>query len=204
MTTIQCPKCGRGVAVGAGVAMAQCFGCGSVVELFPVAKHETNDKTGSSFPWVAVVLGAFGVVFLFMVVAGLLYFVAGRSVSSPPVPATASLPEASSNSKPQATPEPIVASEEERQRAARVSAGNRDQIMTMYDQLTSTTDRKVMAPKGSVIRNRTEQMLEGIENREIMHIAVLLQVDEADVRAVIQVALADRWEETNRELESGN
>ncbi len=202
MTTIQCPKCGRGVAVGAGVARAQCFGCGTVVELSPAAKQETSDTASSPFPTMAVAFAGVLVVLILLVVAGSAFYMITRP-SAPPA-AGSSEPAASSNAKTKASEEPVVASDEERQRASRVSEGNREQIITMYDQLTSTTDRKIMAPKGSVIRNRTEQMLEGIENREIMHISALLQVDEVDVRAVIQVTLADRWQKANSEATAGN
>jgi hypothetical protein len=88
--------------------------------------------------------------------------------------------------------ETIVVTDEQRQRAERVPPEIRQQVIEMYDQMTSSTNRKVLAPKQSTPRTSVERLLNSIEQREITHMAALFQVDEADIEAVIQVELASR------------
>lgn len=194
---MQCPKCGASVAAAYGAESAQCFQCGTVVSL----KKPSHDSGGSSRPSNGVLLAivltmVFGVVLMSGGV-GLLFLTMDAEVETTVLPTAmndtaesgaSGSAEASNGSSEEP---PITATDEERRLAASVPDSVRQQITEMWDAMTATTGKKVIAPRGSVIRNRTEDMLSGIEQREITRMAALFNLDEAQVRAVIQVHLAD-------------
>lgn len=185
---MQCPKCGASVAAAYGAESAQCFQCGTVVSL----KKSSHGSGGSSRPSNGVLLAivltmVFGVVLMSGGV-GMLFLTMPTAMNDTADSGASGSAEASNGSSEEP---PITATDEERRLAASVPDSVRQQITEMWDAMTATTGKKVIAPRGSVIRNRTEDMLSGIEQREITRMAALFNLDEAQVRAVIQVHLAD-------------
>ena len=190
---MQCPKCNRSLAAGAGAPRVQCFGCGTVIELAASpSKRQSSDREGGNSNTVLMVVGGIGGLIALLAVGGVVAFLllGTRTVATRVIIPPAAAPVAV------APPEPMVpaytATDEERLLATKVPESTRAQIMQMWDAMRATTGKKLLAPKGSVVRNRVEDMLSGIEQREIVNMAALLQVEEASVRAVIQVGMADR------------
>jgi hypothetical protein len=185
------------VAAAYGAESAQCFQCGTVVSL----RKSGHDSGGSGKSFngglLAIVLSVIFAVVLLSAGVGVLFLVMDARVESTELPAandavTGYPPAAGEVTDGGSSEEPpITATDEERRLAASVSDSVRQQITEMWDAMTATTGKKVMAPRGSVIRNRTEDMLSGIEQREVTRMAALFNLDEAQVRAVIQVHLAD-------------
>lgn len=204
MGSVLCPSCGRQVAAAAGASQAQCFGCGTRISMqTPSAKPASNPAVPVWIWGVAVgsvcivILGTLLAFLLLLPTKGAPDLVTNQNEptldSTPRNPATNESSTATSNNaaaEPQ--PEPIVVTDEQRQRAERVAPEVRQQVIEMYDQMMASTNRKVIAPKQSTPRTSIERLLNSIEKREITHMAALFQVDEADIEAVIQVELASR------------
>jgi predicted metalloprotease len=152
------------------------------------SKRQPSDREGGNSNTALMVIGGIGGLIALLAVGGIAAFFMLRPSkveTGGPTPPVATSPS-----------EPMVpaytATDEERQLASKVPESTRVQIMQMWDAMRATTGKKLLAPKGSVVRNRVEDMLSGIEQREIVNMAALLQVEEASVRAVIQVEMADR------------
>lgn len=212
---MQCPKCNRMLATVPGVARVQCFGCGSIVDVGSTgsgtakqrggAASSRNQKSGT-LPKAMIAVLSIGLGLVVLVGVGVATFflllnrkAASNGIESPVV----ALDESETQNSASPTEEPLVpafvATEEERALAQKVSASNRQQIIQMWDQLTATTRKKLLIPKNSFTRNSVEGMLGAIERREIQNMSALLQVEQAEINAVIQVEMADR---AIRELEA--
>lgn len=204
MGSVLCPSCGRQVATAAGASQAQCFGCGTRISMqSPSAKPASNPAVPA---WIWGIATGFGLVAILAALAVTVFMMPTERASdqiaiqneptvesSPQDPATnATSPPTTNNAAAEPQPEPIVVTDEQRQRAQRVPPEVRQQVIEMYDQMVSSTNRTVIAPKQSTPRTSIERLLNSIEKREITHMAALFQVDEADIEAVIQVELANR------------
>jgi flagellar basal body-associated protein FliL len=190
---MQCPKCQRTVAAVPGATRIQCFGCGTIIETSgskaaSMPSPNTGAKSsGANLP--LILLGLFIGVLAIVVLGGIVFFaVTPSTIETQTPPASAPTP----------TPEEMVpaytATDAERELAATVAESARNQIIQMWDQMRATTGKKLLAPKGSVIRNRVEDMLSGIEQRELQNMSALLQVDLDAVKAVVQVHMAEQAE----------
>lgn len=192
MSSVACPKCGRTIAAAAGATSAQCFGCGTTVALASRnAPSEANSNNETPSVALAALIGGIG---LFVLLGAIIVlWVVGNPADQPTTVSAEPAVETPVN-PPDETPveEKIVVTDDQRRRAEKVDPSVRQQIIQMWDQMTSTTRRKVPAPKGSVARVRVEGLLGGIEQRELARIAALFNLDEEDVEAVIQVELANR------------
>ena len=191
-TALNCPHCGRHLAVTPGATKAHCFGCQRIVSLASNTSANSPTSKSNGGIGVGIIIGAVVgfVVLLTGAVVAFFVLMPTSTIRSTPAPSTdvASSEQPSPGPTPTQTNEPeIVASEEEQRLAASVAAPVRAQIVEMWDQLTSTTDKKILAPKGSTLRQSTENLLGNIEDREIRNMAALLQVDEDKIRAVIRV-----------------
>ena len=198
MGSILCPNCGRQVATAAGAFQAQCFGCGTTISLQSMVTKPTK-PTGLPGWFLGVAIGG-GIIAVLAVLLVIGFVVAmprqgatvaekGPAQAIEPIEVPSSTVTNPANADPSET---IVVTDEQRQRAERVPPEIRQQVIEMYDKMTSSTNRKVLAPKQSTPRTSVESLLNSIEQREITHMAALFQVDEADIEAVIQVELASR------------
>ena len=190
--TFNCPHCGRRLAVTPGANQAHCFGCQRIVSLTSSAPANSPSSTGKGGVGIGIIVGAVAgfVVLLTGVIVAFFVLMPTSDIRSTPAPSTdvASVEQPSPSPTPTQTSEPeIVATEEEQRLAASVPAPVRAQIVEMWEKLTSSTDKKILAPKGSTLRQSTENLLGNIEDREIRNMAALLQVDEDKIRAVIRV-----------------
>lgn len=194
---LSCPKCGNPVAAAKGALQAQCFSCGTTVQLG--RSNNTNNPTANSpaankpsMQLVAIILGVISCLGLFAVVAISLFLsVDPDPAESNPI-ATSTTSSTPDSNRPADAPPSVVASEEERRLAATVNESKRKQIVDMWEQMRATTSKTIPLPKGNVVRNSTERMLGGFEQRELKRMAALLDLNEDQVRAVVQVHLADQ------------
>jgi hypothetical protein len=150
-----------------------------------VTLKSSSQRSGAAgndtIKWImAAVLGAV----LLIGFIGVVFFVTATREASPAArEAEAATGETADETNDNKTPV-VTASAEERRRAAEVPEAARRQIITMWDQMRATTDGTPVASKLGVLR--------GIEQREIKRMAALLSLDEDQVRAVIQVHMADQ------------
>lgn len=209
---MQCPQCKRTVGAVAGAARIQCFGCGAIIDVGGKKPARDNAKSGAGLK-DATRDGGSATKFMVAIVSfgiGLLLLVGGYFLLSetppPESPAVVAETTPPGNSEPAAPPEELVpayvASAEERAAASLVPESIRVQILEMWDRMIATTRKKLLIPKGSVMRNSVEGLMSSIEQREIQTMAALLQIEESDVQAVIQVEMADRAEKALAELEN--
>lgn len=226
---MQCPHCKRSISAVPGAARIQCFGCGKVIDLsgsFSRAKKSAakrgdapavssaGETTGNTAKKaiLAIAFISLGLVILVGVGTGAFLFLLDRKSASqnPGVVESTSEPVAQSEivaaggaeglgDKAEELVPAYVASQEERKIASRVSSAHRRQIIQMWDELTQTTMKKLLIPKNSYTRNSVENMLGMIEQREIKTMSALLQIEEHEILAVIQVEMADRAEEELRQ-----
>ncbi len=194
---LSCPKCGNSVAAAKGAQQAQCFSCGTTVQLgrSPTNNNPTTNNPAankSSMKLVVILLGVLSCLGLLAVVAISLFLsIDPAPADSNPV-ATSTTSSTQGDNPPADAPPPVVASEEERRLAATVNESKRKQIVDMWEQMRATTSKTIPLPKGNVVRNSTERMLGGFEQRELKRMAALLDLNEDQVRAVVQVHLADQ------------
>lgn len=215
---MQCPKCNRMLATVPGVSRVQCFGCGTIVDTGAASASTSKKRNGGTKPEgatgtaskaiIAILSIGLGLVLLVGVGTGTYFFLMNRKAASNGLQSAiptedASVSNASSDGGAAEVDEELVpayvATEQERALAGTVSETNRRQIIQMWDQLTATTRKKLLIPKNSYTRNSVENMLGAIERREIQNMSALLQVEQAEINAVIQVEMADR---AIRELEA--
>jgi flagellar basal body-associated protein FliL len=177
--------------VAPGSQRAQCFGCGTTIDLGRQPSTATSKDDGSKVPTAKIALIVLGTMLLLAIIGfSVVSLMRGKAE---PVVAKTEPPEVPVIA---AAPEPMVpafvATEEERRLAASVSESDQTQIMKMWDQMTATTQKKLLIPRRSVMRDRVETMLSAIEQREITTMSALLEIERDAVAAVIQVAMADR------------
>lgn len=192
---LQCPKCGRAVAAAHGAAQAQCFGCGTIVPLGrPAAQPQGSPPANSNAMKFAFIgLGVLSFLVFAAVVAGVVLLGGNGETASDDAKSDVAANQNSLANGDQTTEPVITASDEERRLAATVPENIRKQIVQMWDDMRGSTGKPVMAPKG-FLRDRTEDMLSGIEQREITRMAALFSLEEKQVQAVIQVHRADSGE----------
>lgn len=197
---MQCPQCKRTVATVAGASRIQCFGCGKIIEVggkssVGKTQREDNGGSGAGKALVAGLSIGFGLLVLAGAAVGAYYFFAtGNPENTVAVERVEQAGDVEDSLAPVELVPAFVASAEERAKASQVPESIRKQILEMWAAMIATTRPKLLIPKGSVTRNSVEGLLSAIEQREIRNMSALLQVDESDVQAVIQVDMADRAE----------
>lgn len=201
--TLVCPQCGRHLASIPGASHVRCFGCQHLVPLARgagVAAGTPTSSRSTKLPWVLAGSLLLAAVMVALLGAGA-YLLMARSPATPAAAqATSPAPDAVPNPVPNpgtnpgapatepAAPDPdLIVTEEERKLARRVNPQTREEILRMWNQLIGSTRKKILAPKNSVVRLRTEGLLSAIEEAELGKMAVLLQVEEEELRAVIRV-----------------
>jgi len=200
--SLVCPQCGRHLASIPGASHVRCFGCQHLVPLARSAGVAAGTPTSSrstKLPWILA--GSLLLAAVMVALLGTGYLLMARSPAAPaaaqatsPGPDTVPTPEpnpgtnASAPATEPAAPDPdLIVTEEERKLASRVNPQTRAEILRMWNQLIGSTRKKILAPKNSVVRLRTEGLLSAIEEAELGKMAVLLQVEEEELRAVIRV-----------------
>lgn len=193
---MQCPHCNRTVATVPGATRIQCFGCGRVIELGS-STTQSRAKGGNDSGKKAVFAIVFISLGLLLVVgvglgAFFFFFNQRETAQNNSAPVAADESSAADSAQVEEMVPAYVATDEDRSLAAKVPDSIQQQIIQMWDQLTSSTRKKLLIPKNSPTRNRVESMLSGIEQREIQRMAALFSLEESEINAVIQVTMAER------------
>ena len=179
---VTCPSCHASANVMATMTNIKCPSCGAVwdvnnpVAAKPAAAEPDTESSGETN--VPLIAGLAGVV-VFLAIAGLAIIFL--------------LP-----TKDQQAPAEVEAAPSDTQvatyREVKLPESTRQKIYFDYRRMVaSSTEAKLLIPKGSPVQVRLQETLEKVVDREITHFALIYKVTEEDIMQIVAEGDAKKW-----------
>jgi hypothetical protein len=179
---VTCPSCHASANVMATMTNIKCPSCGAVwdvnnpVAVKPAAAEQAEEPSSDSH--VPLIAGLAGVV-VFLAIAGLAIIFL-LPTKDPPAP-----------SQVDAVPSDTAVAT---YREVKLPESTRQKIYFDYRRMVaSSTEAKLLIPKGSPVQVRLQETLETIVQREITHFALIYKVSEDDIMQIVAEGDAKKW-----------